>query len=1366
MNVTAYPFRDSHGIVATGSTSLIAGRAADKDGRLVASILPVLAQPVRPGLWDGGFGDVTADYVPTDPLYSDQWHFGLIGDIETIWEEYTGAGVHVGLYDDGFQYDHPDLDDNYDPSLHFTNGDGVVYDPYPNGPDDGHGTSVAGLIGAEWGNGLGGVGVAPEVSLTGINFIVDIQNEWIDSGDPAIVFEALHWAANFDIMSNSWGFSPAYDPDQNLADPDSLISQWVNEYAYISAEGRDGLGTVIIQAAGNDSTNANADGLNGSRYTATIAATDTAGTVQYYSNWGSGILVAAPAASVTTDLTGSGGYSSGDYTDGFGGTSAATPVVSGVVALMLEANPELGWRDVHNILAISAAQTGSAYGSSGIYPEFSTWGPNDATNWNGGAMSISLSYGYGMVDAYAAVRMAESWFEFFDGPRTSANEQHVTASYDGGAVAIPDLGVGEVTLDVTESIEIETVMVTVDITHSAGGDLVLWLISPGGEEIPFMVNEGQFVFIPQPPYIDDTLMDDGFVWSFEVSLMRGSDSAGQWTLRAEDTYSADSGVINDFTLDFYGAPASADTVYHFTDDFLELAAVESGRSSIVDSDGGTDWMNLVALTGAVNIDLGASGGLTVDGVVWADMGAGTLIENAATGDGDDTLTGNDVGNELQGGRGSDFIYGLAGADTLVGGAGDDTVDGGAGNDLLYDGAGNDFYSGGADADTLYMLGNLADFEITFVEGLLELLQGGITDIIDDTVETIVFDDQTRSFADLAGSTDPDLPLVAIVSATDDAGDITGDLPAGSVTDDTAPVLNGTLSAPLAEGQVVAIYRDDQRIGEALVSSTDWTFADANLAEGAHLYSARVEDAGSATSGPPATGFPLTIDITGPTVSITLDDTELTTGETATVAFAFSEEVTGLYLSDITASGGTLSGLASTDGGLSWTALFTPDDGIDISDATIALTGAYTDAAGNAGAPGESAPFSINTLASGENMIFGTDGSDTLIGTADADVISGVPEDGGALGVGTIDVLTGAGGADRFVIGNTTAAYYDDGNRRSDGKGDYARITDFATGDQIEVYGGLDYVITPYRMSGVDGWAIIIDEDRDGNADRKEEIIAHVQGTAPTLADLVDATGGTPDTTPPEVNAITLDDTSLTTGETATVTFSFSEAVTGFDLSDVTANLGTLANLQSIDGGATWTAVFTPTDNVQSTTATIAVTGAYQDLAGNPGTGGTSDPFSIDTTGSEPQPAMPTDGDDVITGTSGDDILTGVPTGSTLNGTGTVDTLAGLGGADVFVFGAGSVVYYDNGNDRNDGKSDYALVLDFSVEEGDKIELAGDETEYALQSRKIGGVDGTAIIWDSDGDGIDNHDEVIGLLAGVQLSDLSAIAVFQGDALFV
>ena len=96
--------------------------------------------------------------LPTDPYYVISYQYDLIGDIESVWDDYAGTGVNVGVYDDGMDYNHVDLSSNYDSSLHFWYW-GSEHDPFPESSDDWHGTAVAGVLGATGNNGEGGLGV-------------------------------------------------------------------------------------------------------------------------------------------------------------------------------------------------------------------------------------------------------------------------------------------------------------------------------------------------------------------------------------------------------------------------------------------------------------------------------------------------------------------------------------------------------------------------------------------------------------------------------------------------------------------------------------------------------------------------------------------------------------------------------------------------------------------------------------------------------------------------------------------------------------------------------------------------------------------------------------------------------------------------------------------------------------------------------------------------------------------------------------------------------------------------------------------------------------------------------------------------------
>lgn len=629
--------------------------------------------------------------APLDPLFTSQWHLGMLGNLNALWDHgITGAGVTVAIYDDGVQFSHPDLAANYNADAHFRYN-GATYAPNPQGPDDAHGTACAGLIAAVDNNGRGGVGVAHGATITGMDYLNDLQ---YTSG--AFYTAVMRWAAGFDIMSDSWGVTPVYDRELNLNVPGTFSAIDAGHFAWVSANGRNGLGTIVVKAAGNESMNANGDGANASRHTITVAATDQTGFAAYYSNFGASILVTAPAASVTTDLIGTEGYGTGDYITKFGGTSAATPVVAGVVALMLDANDQLGWRDVQSILAASASHTGSTIDRGPSATEVGRWITMGGDHWNGGGAIYHQSYGFGMVNAYAAARMAEVWTRMKETADTSANEVRLAKAYVGPDVLIPDTdGIAataeaRIGIAVAQDIQIDSIQVTIDITHSFASDLVIFLRTPAGQMIPLFNREGETAN-PNENF-GETLFDNGLKWTFAVEAVRGMSSQGTWQIVFHDRVTEDTGTVSDARIDFYGSAHSESDIHTFTDDFAMLRNQQADRRVISDTNGGTDWLNFAAMTGNISINMAAGGAIKKNGVTLATFAAGTTdFERLQTGDGADWLTGNELANAIYGGRGNDQINGRQGADRLFGEAGNDILNGGADNDVLSGGRDNDTF---------------------------------------------------------------------------------------------------------------------------------------------------------------------------------------------------------------------------------------------------------------------------------------------------------------------------------------------------------------------------------------------------------------------------------------------------------------------------------------------------------------------------------------------------------------------------------------------------------------------------------------------------------------------------------------------------
>ncbi|HEY9345286.1 MAG TPA: S8 family serine peptidase, partial [Inquilinus sp.] len=246
--------------------------------------------------------------APTDPLYAQQWHLtGAWGiNLGNIWDEFTGNGVAVAVHDQGIDFAHPDLNDNLDTAHSFnasTGGTGGA----PVSADDNHGTAVTGIIAAER-NGTGVVGIA-----YGATLLSYYDPLFFDTLQTAVVNARNHAATHADVLNNSWGFGNAFFDDPNSAFLDDFSSPtWAgarNATINAAANGRDGLGTIIVQSAGNaygygDDTNLHS--FSNNRWTITVGATNQDGSLSDYSTPGASILVGAPGSPssgtiVTTD---------------------------------------------------------------------------------------------------------------------------------------------------------------------------------------------------------------------------------------------------------------------------------------------------------------------------------------------------------------------------------------------------------------------------------------------------------------------------------------------------------------------------------------------------------------------------------------------------------------------------------------------------------------------------------------------------------------------------------------------------------------------------------------------------------------------------------------------------------------------------------------------------------------------------------------------------------------------------------------------------------------------------------------------------------------------------------------------------------
>lgn len=323
-----------------------------------------------------------------DPLFLEQWHLvntlspGNDVNVSGLWfEGITGEGIVTAIVDDGLDYESEDLKQNfnaegsYDYNAHSELPLPVLY-------DDNHGTRCAGEVAAVK-NDVCGLGVAYGSKVSGIR----ILSGKITAQEEA---EALIYGMNVnDIYSCSWGPT---DDGKTLQEPDLLVKKAMVKGVQ---EGRDNKGSVYVFASGNGARfedSCNFDGYTNSIYSITVGAIDYKGIHPPYAE-------ACSAVMVVTYSSGSGEHiHTTDFHDKcsslHGGTSAAAPLAAGIFALVLQSNPNLTWRDLQYVAALSSVPVNE---NDGGYQTTAL------------GRKYSHKYGYGKIDAYAMAHFAKEW---------------------------------------------------------------------------------------------------------------------------------------------------------------------------------------------------------------------------------------------------------------------------------------------------------------------------------------------------------------------------------------------------------------------------------------------------------------------------------------------------------------------------------------------------------------------------------------------------------------------------------------------------------------------------------------------------------------------------------------------------------------------------------------------------------------------------------------------------------------------------------------------------------------------------------------------------------------------------------------------
>ena len=472
--------------------------------------------------------------VYEDPLYGCQWHLNNTGqldgaegediNIEDVWETNMGAGVNVAVVDEGILFNHEDLIDNVneDHSHDYTAG-AAQFPLFHN-----HGTAVAGLIAAR-DNDLGVRGVAPRATIYGYNVL---DNLTLFSISDAMIRNAATTA----VSNNSWGFPDGPELDSVSRFWELAIDQGVSE-------GYGGKGIFYAWAGGNGGSvdNSNFDEYANYYGVTAVCAVNDLGVRSLYSEQGANLWICGPASDdssrnrprITTT------YRAGLYTPDFGGTSAATPIVAGVVALLREANPDLTWRDLKLILAATARKNDSE--NDGWETGARKYDSDSDTD----TYSFNHEYGFGVVDAKAALDEAADW----DPVSPLIETEPVSASPDR---TIPDLGSISSTITAGSEVGfIEFVEINVNFEAPAFRSLRIELESPSGSVSQLVQPLTPTQFNNFLNYWDPYELQGAY--RFGSARHLGESPSGEWTLKVDDTISEQTPpTLKSWNLTFYG----------------------------------------------------------------------------------------------------------------------------------------------------------------------------------------------------------------------------------------------------------------------------------------------------------------------------------------------------------------------------------------------------------------------------------------------------------------------------------------------------------------------------------------------------------------------------------------------------------------------------------------------------------------------------------------------------------------------------------------------------------------------------------------------------------------------------------------------
>jgi subtilisin family serine protease len=511
----------------------------------------------------------------TQPGYYGQWHLrnqmpvgplnaGLDANVWGAWQRgLTGNGVIISIIDDGTQGNHPDLVANFqnafswDYSMTVAANNAEAFRGMPQAGNDSHGTAVAGVAAAIGGNGIGLTGAAPGASVAAQRYLVSSfaggvsenqaeawaigfqgQKNGNDEFDPSVAFTGS--VAPVRVMNHSYGPEAGY----------GLGADWelIHPALAASAEKK----VIHVYSAGNQrdewtTQDSNSIFSNTSPNVIVVAALGSNGQFASYSSFGANVLVTAPSDSrtpggqfsiATLDRTGTDGYNdfedgpdayfapagTGDllnYTSTFGGTSSAAPLVSGIMALGVEANNNMDVRMARHLLAQTSRKVDAS-------------DPGWITNAAG--HHFNQAYGFGLIDADAFTFKATQVESMTALTVYTEAEQTLSGqSFGDGQLTLTQIH----NVNHTSPLPLEYVQVKItlsglqtnltDYGNGIGailGDISGTLLSPSGTNYQLFSNDRNLIGSHDPNRTVEASLD----WTFVSYAYFGEQINGNWTI--------------------------------------------------------------------------------------------------------------------------------------------------------------------------------------------------------------------------------------------------------------------------------------------------------------------------------------------------------------------------------------------------------------------------------------------------------------------------------------------------------------------------------------------------------------------------------------------------------------------------------------------------------------------------------------------------------------------------------------------------------------------------------------------------------------------------------------------------------------------